>query len=215
MIKAALFDLDGTLADTAADLGYALNRLRLLHGLRELPFAQIRPVASHGTRGLLKLGFKVDPKDPLFPKLREMFLNLYEENLCRETKLFPGMPETLKQLETRKLAWGIVTNKPGRFTLPLMKQLGLELRAACIISGDTCIHPKPHPAPLLAACEVMKIAPKYCVYVGDDLRDIQAGQAANMRTIVAGYGYLGNGADPSSWGASGLIEHPKDLLTYL
>ncbi len=215
MVKAVLFDLDGTLADTAPDLGYALNCLRLAHGLAKLPLEQIRPQASNGARGLLKLGFDLDTDNPSFPNMRQTFLNLYEENLCRETTLFPGIPELLTHLEVCALPWGIVTNKPSRFTLPLLKQLGLDARAACIISGDTCAHPKPHPAPLLAGCEAIAIAPQHCVYVGDDLRDVQAGQAAGTRTIVATYGYLGSSAHPLSWGADGVIDHPQDLIAYL
>ena len=215
MIKAVLFDLDGTLADTAPDLGYALNRLRLAYGLPEMPFEQIRPQASHGARGLLKLGFDLDPTDKYFMPMREAFLNYYEENLSRETKLFPGMARVLETLEERSLPWGIVTNKPRRFTEPLVEQIGLKQRAACVISGDTCAYPKPHPAPLLAASQIINVDPENCIYVGDDLRDVEAGLAAGMKVIIASYGYLGNDSDPANWGSHGMIKKPQDLIQYL
>lgn len=214
-IKAVLFDLDGTLADTALDLGYALNTQLALHGLPPLTAEAIRPQASHGTQGLLKLGFNVSPKEPRFAKLREEYLEIYEENLSRHTRLFPGMAELLDELETRNIAWGVVTNKPARFTLPLMAALQLDTRAACIVSGDTCHFPKPHPGPLLTAAEIAGVAPQDCLYLGDAERDVEAAIAAGMDVIIANYGYLGENDHPETWGAHGRIDTPQDLLAYL
>lgn len=214
MIQAVLFDLDGTFADTAPDLGYALNRMRAARGLAPLPIAAVRPVASLGARGLLGAGFSVTPEHPDYQSMREEFLQLYEQNLCRDTRLFPGIPELIDAVEARQLPWGIVTNKAERFAKPLLDLLHLGKRAACIIGGDTTGKLKPHPAPLLAACRTLAIAPGACVYVGDDRRDIEAGRAAGMRTVAVIYGYL-NGSNPMTWGADAVIERPQDLLGYL
>lgn len=214
MIKAVLFDLDGTLADTAPDLGHALNLMRRARGLPSLPPAAIRPVASHGARGLLGLGFNLAPQDEGYDTMREEFLTVYEANLCRETRLFAGIAELLTALEARGLPWGIVTNKQERFTLPLLDLLRVRQRAACIISGDTTAKTKPHPEPLLAASRAVGFPPQACVYVGDDRRDMQAGLAAGMRVAVAGWGYL-NGNDPENWGAHWTIDRPEQLLRYL
>lgn len=215
MIKAVLFDLDGTFADTAPDLGDALNRQRASRGLAPLPLEVIRPEASAGARGLLRIGFGIVPEDEGYDAMREEFLELYARNLCRETRLFPGIPELLGALESRGLPWGIVTNKPHRFTQPLLEKLNVGQRAACIVSGDTTPHPKPHPEPLLAAARALSAPPGECVYVGDDKRDVEACLAAGMRSVVALYGYLGNGTDPATWGADGLIERPENLLSHL
>lgn len=215
MIKAVLFDLDGTLADTAPDLGYALNRQRLSRGLPALSLEQIRPQASAGARGLLKLGFNLNPQDQEYPALREEFLDLYSECLYQSTKLFEGITELLEEIEKRAMPWGIVTNKPQRFTLPLLERLQLTRRAACVVSGDTCANPKPHPEPLLAASRAIGLAPQECIYVGDDKRDTEACLAAGMRSLIAGWGYLGNGSDPKTWGAHVMIDKPQDLLGYL
>ncbi len=215
MIKAVLFDLDGTLADTALDLGYALNEQRRLHGLPPLPHQQIRPYASHGTIGLLDVGFGLAPEDETFPSMREEYLGLYTANLCRLTCLFEGMAQTLQELEQRGIAWGVVTNKPARFTGPLMAALGLSERAASIISGDTCAHPKPHPEPLLCASREIGLAPEQCAYVGDAQRDMEAAIAAGMRPIVALYGYLGADDHPEEWRAHGSVQTPLELLSLL
>jgi phosphoglycolate phosphatase len=215
MIKAILFDLDGTLADTAPDLGNALNRQLQLHGLPILPLEVIRPHASHGARGLLKIGFNLKPEDEKFIAMRDEFLNLYAERLCHDTTLFPGTLEVLAELEKQALPWGIVTNKVARFTLPLLEQLQIRHRAACVISGDTCSKSKPHPDPLLEASRCLAIEPEYCVYVGDAARDIEAGLAAGMHTVVAKYGYLGDEEDPIKWNADAMIETPYQLIEYL
>jgi N-acetyl-D-muramate 6-phosphate phosphatase len=215
MIKAVLFDLDGTLADTAHDLGHALNRQRIARGLSALPIALIRTEASAGARGLLGLGFSIKPGDSGYDAMRAEFLDFYAEHLCRETSLFPGIAELLDQLDDRQLPWGIVTNKPARFTIPLMQELGLSQRAACVISGGDTTHSKPHPEPLLTASSAMAIAPDECIYLGDDIRDVQASLAAGMEPVIAKYGYLGSASPPESWGARYLIDQPQELLGYL
>lgn len=215
MIKAVLFDLDGTLADTAPDLGYALNQQRIARGLSPVPLELIRTEASAGARGLLGLGFNIAPGDSDYPDMREEFLDLYAARLCHDTQLFPGVSELLDQLDARKLPWGIVTNKPARFAKPLIHLLGLSQRAACLISGGDTTHSKPHPEPLLTASHALAIAPDTCIYLGDDMRDVEACLAAGMEPVIARYGYLGNGHPPESWGARYLIDHPRELLAYL
>lgn len=214
MTKAVFFDLDGTLADTAPDLSYALNRMRLARGLAQLPLETTRPVTSLGARGMLEVGLDVKPGHSGYDALRDEFLALYAENLCRETRLFPDMAELLAELERRAVLWGVVTNKAERFTHPLLESLGVRSRAACIIGGDTTGKIKPDPAPLLAASERIGIAPEDCLYLGDDRRDIQAGRAAGMKVVAARFGYL-NGNDPETWGADAIIDRPLDLLEHL
>lgn len=214
MIKAVLFDLDGTFADTAPDLCHALNLMRTARGLAPAALAVTRPVTSMGARGLLEAGFDIRPDHPDYLFMRDEFLDLYAQNLCRETTLFPGTLELLAAIEARGLKWGIVTNKAERFALPLMQLLRLDHRAACIIGGDTTGKLKPHPEPLLAASRQIAIIPGSCVYVGDDQRDIDAGRAAGMKTIAVEYGYL-NGSKPADWGADAIIGHPQELLQHL
>ena len=214
-IRAVLFDLDGTLVDTAPDLGYALNLQRSRHGLPELADAIIRPQASHGARGLLGVGFDLHPDDPHYGIMREEFLQLYSENICRHSRPFPGILDLLHALETRNLAWGVVTNKPARFTEPLMSILDLAERAGCIVSGDTCPHSKPHPAPMLVAAELCQTPPAQCLYVGDAARDIEAATAAGMPALAAAWGYLGSTDTPETWGAHAIIHAPAELLAYV
>jgi len=214
MIKAVLFDLDGTLADTAPDLAYALNVLRRARGLDPLPLEATRPVTSHGARGLLGVGFGIAPGHPEYDGLRNEFLELYAANLCRATVLFPGIAELLTGLEERRLRWGVVTNKLERFALPLIEQLGLSTRAACVIGGDTTSASKPHPEPLLAASRAIGVAPGACIYVGDDRRDVEAGRAAGMKIVVAGWGYL-NGNDSETWGGDWMLAEPQHILKIL
>jgi len=213
--RGVLFDLDGTLADTAPDLGFALNQQRLVRGMPELPIEAVRSQASSGARGLLKIGFNIEPGQSGYDAMRDEFLDIYERNLSRNTRLFPGVSALLEQVERRGLRWGIVTNKAERFTFPLLRALALMERAACVICGDTTPNPKPHPAPLLAAAEKLGIPARQCIYVGDDERDVQAGHAAGMPVVVARYGYLGNGTPPEQWGADGFIDAPEDLLGVL
>lgn len=214
MIRAVLFDLDGTFADTAPDLAYAINRMREARALPALPLEAARPVTSLGARGLLGVGFGLAPGDPEYLPMREEFLTLYEENLCRETTLFPGMAPLLDRIEAHGIAWGIVTNKAERYARPILAALKLAPRCACIIGGDSTPHLKPHPAPLLAACSALSLPASACIYVGDDERDILAGRSAGMRTIAVRYGYL-NGGAPASWGADAVIDHPLELLAHL
>ena len=213
--KAILFDLDGTFADTAPDLAAALNHVRSLHNLPPLPLDIIRPQASHGSIGLLRLGFGIEPDAPNFDTLRDEFLSHYTAHICDHTTLFSGMDQLINTLEQRGLPWGIVTNKPHRFTVPLMQALNYAERAICLISGDSCARAKPYPDPLLKACEIMAVAPQNCIYLGDDLRDIEAGQAAQMPSIIAGYGYMDKQIDLNSWHANGYIDTPLALLNYI
>lgn len=215
MIKAVLFDLDGTFADTAPDLAAALNHTRAARKLPPLPLETIRPQASHGSPGLLRLGFGIEPGAPDYDALRDIFLDYYARNICVHTRLFSGMGELVDELEQRSIKWGIVTNKPQRFTLPLMQALGYAERAACLVSGDTCAHAKPHPEPMLKACELIGAAPGQCLYLGDDLRDMQAANASGMRGIIARYGYISDDAQLTSWDAHGIIDTPTELLGYL
>lgn len=214
-IRTVLFDLDGTLVDTAPDLGYALNLQRAAHGLPGLADAVIRPQASHGARGLLGIGFDLLPEDPRFARMREEFLQLYADNICRHSCPFPGILELLAELEARGLKWGVVTNKPAAFTEPLMSILDLAERAACIVSGDTCPQSKPHPAPMLAAAELCDAAPAQCLYLGDAERDIEAARAAGMPALVAAWGYLDAADEPHTWGAHAQIRHPLETLDFL
>jgi phosphoglycolate phosphatase len=214
-IRAVLFDLDGTLADTAPDLAGALNRLLAEHGRAAVPLAHARRVTSSGARGMLRVGFGIDPQHAGYDALRARFLDLYAENLCRETRLFDGIAELLATLESRGLPWGVVTNKAERYTLPLLDALGLGGRTACVVGGDTTGRAKPHPDPLLHAAQALGLAPAACLYLGDDLRDVQAARAAGMPVLAAGYGYLGDEGDPSVWGADAVISHPLETLNHL
>ena len=210
--QAILFDLDGTFADTAPDLGHALNTLLGLYGKPTLPLEQVRKVASSGARGMLGVGFGIAPEDPGYEALAAEFLALYERDLCRETRLFPGIEALLAEIESRGLSWGIVTNKAERFTLPLLRLLGLAERAACLVSGDSTPYRKPHPGPLLAAARIARVEPVACIYLGDDERDMIAGRAAGMRVAVAEYGYLGLGNPPELWPADLRLKDPLELL---
>jgi 2-phosphoglycolate phosphatase len=210
--QAVLFDLDGTFADTAPDLGYALNVQLRERGREPLPIEQIRRVASSGARGLLGLGFGLAPGDARYDAMTVEFLKLYEENLCRDTCLFPGITELLHAIELRGMRWGIVTNKARRFALPLMRLLNLSERAGCIVCGDSAAQRKPHPAPLLMAAEMLGIDPPACIYLGDDERDMIAGRAAGMRVAVAEYGYLGMGNPPETWAADLRVRNPTELI---
>jgi len=211
---ALLLDLDGTLLDTAPDMGGALNRLRVENGREPLPFSSIRPVVSHGAMRLVSLGFP-DASGAVFEALRLRFLAIYAEHLAEGTRLFDGFDVVLESLETRGLPWGIVTNKPAWLTNPLLAALGLDRRAACAVSGDTVAERKPHPLPLLHAANLIQVLPEHCVYVGDAERDIQAGRAAGMTTVVASYGYLSQHDDPLSWQPHGIVAAPQELLDWM
>ncbi len=210
--QAVLFDLDGTLADTAGDLAGALNRLRAQQGLQPQPLELLRPWASAGARGLLAAGMDIHPDHPDYESYRLGFLDAYMGCLAETTCLFDGMEAVLQDIESRGLKWGVVTNKPHRFTLPVMAGLGLTSRAGVIISGDTTAHAKPHPLPLLTACEQLGVSPAATLYVGDDLRDIQAAKAAHMPSAAAAWGYLGHGTDIRVWEADVIAANPIDLI---
>lgn len=215
-IRAVFFDLDGTLLDTAPDLAFALNTVLLEQQREPLPFDNIRPWVSLGGRALIKYGFNIaDNEDPQLEPLRQRFLKVYADNLAMQTCLFPGMGEVLETLVAWQIPWGIVTNKPAWLTNPLLAQLGLIHRSICNVSGDTLPQNKPHPAPLLHACELAQCVPAQSVYVGDAARDIEAGQRAGMRTLVALYGYISEEEMPSQWGATGMIKQPVDLLSWI
>jgi phosphoglycolate phosphatase len=213
--KAILFDLDGTLADTAPDLAAAVNRIRADQDMEPLPIERLRPFASAGARGLVFAGLGVKPGDAEYDGLRETFLEYYAERICVHTKLFPGVQALLAELKRRGLAWGIVTNKPGWLTDPLLIELGLNARARAVVSGDTLPVRKPSPEPLLHAAAAMGVAPGECVYVGDAERDMQAAQAAGMYALVAGFGYLGDDDRADSWFSHGWLDAPLDLLGWL
>jgi 2-phosphoglycolate phosphatase len=215
VIKAVLFDLDGTFADTAPDLGAAVNHVLALHDLPPLPLETIRPQASHGSAGLLGLAFDITPDDPRFAGLRTEFLAHYTEHICEHTTLFTGMDALIDTIEQQALPWGIVTNKPHRFTVPLMQALGYANRAGCMVSGDTCAQAKPHPMPMLHAAKQLNIAPEHCLYLGDDKRDMEAANAANMRGIIARYGYVDPLASLDTWQAAGQVQAPIELLHYI
>lgn len=214
-LRTVLFDLDGTLADTAPDLAYALNVLLQEQGRAALAYDIIRPEASHGARALIKLGFGLAPGDADFDMLRARFLAIYAANLVRETRLFPGVAELLTVLSGRGLNWGIVTNKPKALTDPLVAKLDIVPPPVCVVSGDTTAHSKPHPAPLLHACRQAGSLPAQCLYIGDAERDVEAGRTAGMQTLVALFGYIRIGDRPECWGADGMVHHPQEILHWL
>lgn len=214
-IRAVLFDLDGTLADTAPDLAGALNALLEERRRPPVRVADARPVTSSGARGMLRVGFGIDPGHSEYETLKARFLELYAARVCVETQLFAGIAELLAALEARAVPWGVVTNKAERFTRPLLAALALLDRAACVVGGDTTSRAKPHPEPLLHAARGIGLEPVRCLYVGDDLRDVQAARAAGMPVLAAAYGYLGVDGDPHAWGADAVIGHPLEVLNHL
>ncbi len=214
-INAVLFDLDGTLLDTAYDLGLALNHLLQEQQLPALPFDLIRPAAGSGSRGLLKLAMQMGPEDHRYPVLSDRLLALYQHYLTETTQLFPGMETTLDFLEKNAIPWGIVTNKPAKYTDPLIMHLQLDKRAMCVISGDTLSKSKPHPEPILHACQLLQQRPEHCLYIGDSAIDIQACQAAGSPSLAALYGYIPAEDDPLTWGADGYIHHASEIIPFL
>jgi N-acetyl-D-muramate 6-phosphate phosphatase len=211
--RAVLFDLDGTLADTAPDLAAAVNFLRTERGLEPTPYPVLRPTASAGARGMIGAAFGLTPADAGYEELRQQWFARYQAAMAVHSTLFGGVPELLDGIIGAGLAWGIVTNKPARFTDPLVPQIGLA-HAGCVVSGDTTGHAKPHPAPLLEGARRLGLAPEQCWYVGDDLRDIEAGRAAGMVTVACAWGYCGS-VEPGNWGADYLLHTPADLLDTL
>lgn len=214
-IEAVLFDLDGTLIDSAPDLGAAADKMRLDRGMPSLPYEHYRPMAGAGARGMLGVAFGLTPEHADFPALREEFFVNYERCMTERTFAFDGVPELVAQLVTRGLPWGVVTNKAARFTEPLTRAMPLFATARAVVSGDTTPHSKPHPEPLYEAARRLGLDPARCLYVGDDERDVVAGLAAGMGTVAATYGYLGQQADTKRWGAHAAINSPLDLLQLL
>ena len=213
--RTILFDLDGTLLDTAPDLADALNTVLVENQRSPLPLDDIRPAVSHGGVALVRLGFNMERSNPAFEDLRERLLEVYRENISRRTQPFPGISELLDNIEQRGLNWGIVTNKPGWLTEPLLQDLDLFNRAACVVSGDTLDERKPHPAPMLHASRLANSRPEQCVYIGDAQRDIEAGNNAGMQTLVALFGYLQEEDEPHTWNANSMINQPQDLLAWM
>jgi len=214
-IRGVLFDLDGTLIDSAPDLGAAADKMRTDRGLPSLPLSHYRPMAGAGARGMLGLGFGMTPDHPDFPVMREEFFQNYERAMTVRTVIFEGVEQLIGALVAADLRWGVVTNKSERFTLPLTAAMPLFASAGAIVSGDTTAHAKPHPAPLLEAARRLGLPPEACVYVGDDERDMMAGRAAGMRTVAATYGYLGAEADTVRWNADASLAEPAGLMPWL
>jgi 2-phosphoglycolate phosphatase len=213
-IKAVLFDLDGTLIDTAADIGSALNAVLISLDRAKLTDAQVRSNAGKGARGLLQLGLQLEADDPDYERHSNDFLKYYEQFMLQTTQLFAGMEQVLQWLEEKKIPWGIVTNKPHRFTVKILEGLLLHHRAACVVSGDSLKHSKPHPEPILHACKLLNVDPKNVLYIGDAEIDIIASHAAGVTPLAALYGYITEGDDPQKWNAHGYINHPTDLLEW-
>lgn len=214
-IAAVLFDLDGTLIDSAPDLGGAADRMRLSRGMSSLPLEQYRPMAGAGARGMLGIAFDIGIDDPRYEAMREEFFSNYERCMTQRTTVFDGVPELIAEIQNRRIPWGVVTNKSARFTDPLTKAMPLFVSAQVVVSGDTTPHAKPHPAPLLEAARRLGVSPAQCLYVGDDERDVVAGLAAGMQTVAASYGYLGAVTDIQGWGAHAEINSPLALLKLL
>ncbi len=214
-IEAVLFDLDGTLIDSAPDLGAAADQMRTDRGLPALPFEHYRPMAGAGARGMLGVAFGMTPEHADYETLREEFFRNYEQRLTQLTYAFDGVPELIHQLGQRGLAWGVVTNKSMRFTAPLTRAMPLFATARALVGGDSTPHAKPHPEPLFEAARQLGLLPERCIYVGDDARDIVAGLAAGMGTVAATYGYLGSNANTHQWGAHAHIHSPLELLSLL
>ena len=213
-LRGVLFDLDGTLLDTARDMAEALNRVRIAEGLESLPFDQVRPLVSHGAPRLIRFAFGESDADR-YEALRTRFLEFYRAALAVHTRLFAGFDRVLDAIEQAGLRWGVVTNKPGWLTAPLLAELGLDARCGCVVSGDTLAERKPHPLPLLHAAALLGLEPRECVYVGDAERDVQAARNAGMIPLVAGFGYLGVGEDPAAWSPEAVFAKPEDLIEWL
>lgn len=213
-LRGVLFDLDGTLLDTAHDMAEALNRVRVAEGLERLPFEQVRPLVSHGAPRMLRFAFG-EPEPARYESLRARFLDFYRGALAVHTRLFDGFERVLKTIEASDLLWGVVTNKPGWLAMPLLQELGLATRCSCMVAGDTLAERKPHPLPLLHAARLLALEPRECVYVGDAERDVQAARNAGMIPLVAGFGYLAEGEDPAAWHPDAVFAKPEELLDWL
>ena len=213
-LRGVLFDLDGTLLDTARDMADALNRVRVAEGLERLPFEQVRPLVSHGAPRMLRFAFG-EPEPARYESLRARFLDFYRGALAVHTRLFDGFERVLATIEASDLRWGVVTNKPGWLAMPLLQELGLATRCSCMVAGDTLAERKPHPLPLLHAARLLSLEPSECVYVGDAERDVQAARNAGMIPLVAGFGYLAEGEDPAAWHPDAVFAKPEELLDWL
>jgi phosphoglycolate phosphatase len=211
VLEAVLFDLDGTLVDTAPDMARTVNQMRTRRGLAPVPTGQVRAQVSNGARGMIISAFGITTEHPEFQGMREEFLSLYADNLCIDSRLFDGMDQLIATLDAEGIAWGVVTNKFERFARPLLEGLEMASRPAVVVGGDTCPRPKPFPDPLLHAAATIGVAPMNTLYVGDDVRDVQAARAAGMAVVVAGYGYLGDGSPPSLWGADAVVDSPAGI----
>lgn len=214
-IRAVLFDLDGTFADTAPDLAHALNQTLQAHQRPMLSLDQIRPVVSHGGKALIQLGFGIDETHNEFETLRQQLLDFYQQDIAQHTQLFPGIAPLITTLTAQQYHWGIVTNKPSWLTEPLMKVLDPDQQACCVVSGDTLTERKPHPAPLLHGCQQCEVEPEETLYIGDAERDIIAGKRAGMYTMTALYGYIGADEQPDHWQSTAYVQHPDDILPWL
>jgi phosphoglycolate phosphatase len=214
-ISTVLFDLDGTLIDTAPDMAAALEILCDEEQHARLPFSEVRPVVSNGSVALVKLAFGEQLESQTLDRLKQRYLEIYQNNLAVQSQLFEEMNDLLTHLEQNNIKWGVVTNKPGWLTEPLMESLGLHLRAACIVSADSTVNRKPHPEPMYYACKLANTRPEECIYVGDARRDIEAGQNAGMKTVIAKYGYIGDWENTEDWRADYSIQRPSQLLDYL
>jgi phosphoglycolate phosphatase len=214
-VRCVLFDLDGTLVDTAPDLGFSLNQVRLERGLEPLALEEVRPWASTGTRGLIKLGFGIGPEDSGYPAVRDRFLSIYRANVVRESRAFPGVPQLIAQLAARGIKWGVVTNKGREFTNRLLSTLEWPTPPAAVACADEVPRGKPDPASLLLACERAGCGPAACLYVGDAARDVEAARRAGMPVIGVTYGYTEIDSPPESWGADQLVHSPLEILSAL
>lgn len=215
MFEAVLFDLDGTLADTAPDMARTVNLMLERRGMASVPVAHVRPHVGKGARGMIGAAFGIGTDDPAFKDMRQEFLDLYADNLCIDSRLFPGMGELLDRIEAEGIRWGVVTNKFERLARPVLDGLGVGSRASVIVGGDTCARAKPFPDPLLHASAVLGVTPTHALYVGDDERDVQAARAAGMKVIVANYGYLGDGPPPVLWGADAVLDSPLAMGAWM
>lgn len=214
-LSCILFDLDGTLVDTAPDLIASLNIALTKYGYKDVQDNEVKPLISYGAKAMIKKSIGEPPNDTVENQILEYMLQYYEQNIAERSQFFSGIEETLQNIESLGLKWGIVTNKRKRFTLPLVNELNLSNRAACIISGDSTANSKPHPEPMLTACKIANVEPEQCVYIGDAQHDIEAGKNANMKTLAALYGYLKSDDKPFHWGADGVIHSPSEISNWI
>ncbi len=214
-VKTVLFDLDGTLLDTLPDMTKALNTLRRKRNMDEIRPEDIKSAVGYGSRAMLKIAFGIDQQHAQYHAYVEELFLAYEDCLAESTVLFPGMANVLAHLEEQNITWGIVTNKPARFTHPILDALNLSGRSACTVCGDTLAHSKPHPAPILHACEIVKATPDSTLYIGDAATDIIASKAAGVFSLAALYGYISASEDPRSWQADGYIQSPEEIIAWL